>query len=72
MGSGHDPGPPKGESRPGYAGPRWAHRNQANDVAFILANTDAQGFVGSSSMERLPVERSIVEQVRWFREIPPG
>jgi predicted TIM-barrel enzyme len=43
---------------------------EPDDVAFILANTDAQGFVGASSMERLPVERAIVELMRRFKEIP--
>ncbi len=33
------------------------------DVAYILTHTDAQGFVGASSMERLPVERAIVQVV---------
>jgi predicted TIM-barrel enzyme len=37
---------------------------EPEDVAYILAHTEAQGFVGASSMERLPVERAIVKVVR--------
>lgn len=39
------------------------------DLAYILANTDAQGFVGASSMERLPVERAIVGVTREFKKL---
>jgi predicted TIM-barrel enzyme len=35
-----------------------------DEVAYILRQTDAQGFVGASSMERLPVERAIVKVVK--------
>ena len=34
------------------------------EVAYMLRQTDAQGFVGASSMERLPVERAIVKVVK--------
>jgi predicted TIM-barrel enzyme len=34
------------------------------EVAYILRQTDAQGFVGASSMERLPVEQAIVKVVK--------
>jgi predicted TIM-barrel enzyme len=37
---------------------------EPQDVAYILSHTDAQGFVGASSMERLPVERAIVDVVK--------
>jgi len=37
------------------------------DVAYILAHTDAQGFVGASSMERLPVEKAIVGVMEQFK-----
>jgi predicted TIM-barrel enzyme len=40
------------------------------DVRFVLANTSAQGFVGASTMERLPVERAISETVRDFKDVP--
>lgn len=37
---------------------------EPEDVAYVLKHTDAQGFVGASSMERLPVERAIVKVVQ--------
>ena len=37
---------------------------EPEEVAFVLTHTDAQGFVGASSMERLPVERAIVKVVQ--------
>jgi predicted TIM-barrel enzyme len=37
------------------------------DVAFVLERTTAQGFVGASSIERLPVESAIVGVVREFK-----
>ena len=40
------------------------------DVAYILANTDAQGFVGASSMERLPVEKAMIDITKSFKRIP--
>jgi predicted TIM-barrel enzyme len=40
------------------------------DAAFIMANTrNCHGFYGASSMERLPVERALTEQVRQFKAI---
>jgi predicted TIM-barrel enzyme len=42
---------------------------EPDDVAYILAHTDAQGFVGASSMERLPVERAIVQVVKDFKKL---
>jgi predicted TIM-barrel enzyme len=39
------------------------------DVAYVLAHTEAQGFVGASSMERLPVERAIVKVVESFKTL---
>src|SRR5215813_11667089 len=40
------------------------------DVDFILKNTrHCHGFYGASSMERLPVERALTEQVRKFKAI---
>jgi predicted TIM-barrel enzyme len=42
---------------------------EPKDVAYILAHTDAQGFVGASSMERLPVERAIVQIVKEFKSL---
>lgn len=42
------------------------------DVSFILEKTSAQGFVGASSIERLPVETAISSTVRAFKKIPVG
>jgi predicted TIM-barrel enzyme len=39
------------------------------DVAYILERTTAQGFVGASSIERLPVEDAIVGVVRAFKKL---
>ena len=40
------------------------------DAAYVLARCDAVGFVGASSMERLPVEVAITETTRSFKAIP--
>ena len=42
------------------------------DAAYVQARTTAVGFIGASSMERLPVEVAITETVRAFKEIPLG
>ena len=39
------------------------------DVAYVLQHTSAQGFVGASSIERLPVETAIVGVVKAFKSI---
>ena len=40
------------------------------DAAFIMKHTrKCHGFYGASSMERLPVERALTEQVRNFKAI---
>jgi predicted TIM-barrel enzyme len=40
------------------------------DAAFIMKNTrSCHGFYGASSMERLPVERALTDQVRQFKAI---
>ena len=39
-------------------------------AAFVLARCDAVGFVGASSMERLPVERALTEQTQRFKSVP--
>ena len=39
------------------------------DVAYILERTTAQGFVGASSIERLPVENAIVGIVQAFKKL---
>jgi predicted TIM-barrel enzyme len=43
---------------------------EPQDVAYILERTKGiAGFFGASSMERLPVERAITEQVRSFKNL---
>jgi len=41
-----------------------------SDAAFINENTDAVGFVGASSLERMAVEDSLVNLTREFKDIP--
>ena len=43
---------------------------EPEDAAYVLAHCDALGFVGASSMERLPVERALTEQTRRFKSVP--
>ncbi len=40
------------------------------DAAYINAHTDAVGFVGASSLERMGVEQSLVDITRRFKAIP--
>ncbi len=40
-----------------------------DDAAFVLARCDAVGFVGASSMERLPVETALTETTRAFKGV---
>jgi predicted TIM-barrel enzyme len=39
------------------------------DAAYVLARCDAVGFVGASSMERLPVETALTETTRQFKNM---
>ncbi len=41
-----------------------------DDAAYVLARTDAVGFVGASSMERLPVETALTNTMREFKSVP--
>ncbi len=41
-----------------------------DDVREVLGHTDAQGFVGASSLERIGVEHSLEELTRSFKSIP--
>lgn len=41
-----------------------------DDAAYVLAHCDAVGFVGASSMERLPVETALTETTRRFKAVP--
>ena len=43
--------------------------NTPEDVKAILANTDAHGFVGASSIERMGVEQSLTDLTRAFKAI---
>ena len=43
---------------------------EPDDADFIMKHTrKCHGFYGASSMERLPVERALTEQVRKFKAI---
>ena len=43
---------------------------EPDDVAYVLSRThDVVGFFGASSIERLPAERAITEQVQKFKSI---
>ncbi|RLE76040.1 MAG: phosphoenolpyruvate hydrolase family protein [Thermoprotei archaeon] len=39
-----------------------------DDTQYIYDHTDAVGFVGASSIERIPVERAVIETVKQFKE----
>jgi len=41
-----------------------------DDARYVQERTDAVGFIGASSMERLPVETAITETVRQFKDMP--
>jgi predicted TIM-barrel enzyme len=41
-----------------------------DDARYVQERTDAVGFIGASSMERLPVETAITETLRHFKDIP--
>ncbi|TAK24432.1 MAG: phosphoenolpyruvate hydrolase family protein [Chloroflexota bacterium] len=45
---------------------------EPDDAAYVIARCDALGFVGASSMERLPVERAITDTMRRFKDVPLG
>jgi predicted TIM-barrel enzyme len=40
------------------------------DARYVQERTDAVGFIGASSMERLPVETAITNTVRAFKDLP--
>ena len=44
--------------------------NTPDDAAYINQATDAQGFVGASSLERMGVEESLTSLTREFKKIP--
>ena len=41
-----------------------------DDARYVQERTDAVGFIGASSMERLPVETALTETLRAFKAIP--
>lgn len=43
---------------------------EPDDATYVLARCDAVGFVGASSMERLPVETAIAGTTRAFKAVP--
>jgi predicted TIM-barrel enzyme len=43
-----------------------------DEVQRMYAETSADGFVGSSSIERIPVERAVMETVRSFKSLVPS
>ncbi len=45
---------------------------EPEDTKVIYERTGAVGFVGASSMERIPIERAVIDAVKQFREIPLG
>ncbi|MBV9597440.1 MAG: phosphoenolpyruvate hydrolase family protein [Chloroflexi bacterium] len=45
--------------------------SSAEDTRYLYEHTDAQGFLGASSMERIPVESAIVDAVRAFKSKQP-
>jgi predicted TIM-barrel enzyme len=46
---------------------------EPEDAAYVLSRTKGvAGFFGASSMERLPTERALTEQVRKFKQVRFG
>jgi len=41
-----------------------------DDTTYLYEHTDALGFVGASSIERIPIEKAVVEFIREFKSIP--
>ena len=41
---------------------------EPEDLQVLYEQTDAQGFVGASSIERIPVEKAVMSTVKAFRE----
>ncbi|MBQ6586225.1 MAG: phosphoenolpyruvate hydrolase family protein [Coriobacteriales bacterium] len=42
------------------------------DAAYVIKEAKVQGVVGASSMERLPVEKPLMEATKAFKDIPIG
>ena len=45
---------------------------EPDDTAVLYEQTDAQGFVGASSIERIPVEKAVMAAVRGFKDFTIG
>lgn len=43
-----------------------------DDTEYLYANTDAQGFVGASSIERIPIEQAVMGTVQAFKSKTVG
>jgi predicted TIM-barrel enzyme len=43
---------------------------EPQDTRYLYAHTDAIGFVGASSIERIPIERAVLQVVADFKAIP--
>jgi predicted TIM-barrel enzyme len=44
---------------------------EPEDTEFLYQQTDAQGFIGASSIERIPIERAIRETVAGLKARTP-
>ena len=42
------------------------------DTNYLYEHTDAVGFVGASSIERIPIEKAVKEAVTQFKSVPLG
>lgn len=40
------------------------------EVAYIYQHTNAQGFIGGSAAERMPIEKAVLEATKTFKNIP--
>jgi len=52
----------------GHGGPFATPR----EVAYMYEHTTAEGFVGASSIERIPIEKAVKETVEEFKSLPLG
>ncbi|HZS87800.1 MAG TPA: phosphoenolpyruvate hydrolase family protein [Chloroflexota bacterium] len=43
---------------------------EPEDTRYLYAHTDAIGFVGASSIERIPIERAVMQVVADFKDVP--
>jgi len=61
----------KASSRAAASGSSESEVTTPSDAAYVLERTDAVGFVGASSMERLPVESALTATMREFKSVRP-